>query len=89
MKKLFRLPGRFAPVCAPLTRMVFCTAILKPANIMIDGRGRVRLMDFGLSGLALELAGARDFAGTPMYMAPSSWRVPAPRFAPTFFRWAW
>ena len=43
---------------------------LKPANIMIDGRGRVRLMDFGLSGLALELAGVRDFAGTPMYMAP-------------------
>jgi len=43
---------------------------LKPANIMIDGRGQVRLMDFGLSGLALELAGARDFAGTPMYMAP-------------------
>ena len=43
---------------------------LKPANIMIDGRGQVRLMDFGLSGLALELAGARDLAGTPMYMAP-------------------
>ena len=43
---------------------------LKPANIMIDGRGRVRLMDFGLSGLALELAGEQDFAGTPMYMAP-------------------
>ena len=37
---------------------------------MIDGRGRVRLMDFGLSGLAPELAGARDFAGTPTYMAP-------------------
>jgi serine/threonine-protein kinase len=43
---------------------------LKPANIMIDGRGWVRLMDFGLSGLALELAGVKDFAGTPMYMAP-------------------
>src|SRR5271166_485901 len=43
---------------------------LKPANIMIDGRGRVRLMDFGLSGLALELAGVQDLAGTPMYMAP-------------------
>ncbi len=43
---------------------------LKPANIMIDGRGRVRLMDFGLSGLMLELAGVQDFAGTPLYMAP-------------------
>ena len=27
-------------------------------------------MDFGLSGLALEPGGVRDFAGTPMYMAP-------------------
>jgi len=43
---------------------------LKPANVMIDGRGRVRLMDFGLSGLMLELAGGQDVAGTPMYMAP-------------------
>ena len=43
---------------------------LKPANIMIDGRGRVRLMDFGLSGLAQELAGRPDLAGTPFYMAP-------------------
>ena len=43
---------------------------LKPANIMIDGLGQVRLMDFGLSGLALDLAGVRDFAGTPLYMAP-------------------
>jgi serine/threonine-protein kinase len=43
---------------------------LKPANIMIDGRGRVRITDFGLAGLADELAGCRDRAGTPAYMAP-------------------
>ncbi len=43
---------------------------LKPANIMIDGRGRVRLMDFGLSALALDLVGVQDFVGTPLYMAP-------------------
>lgn len=43
---------------------------LKPANVMIDGRGRVRIMDFGLAGLAEELRGATDRAGTLAYMAP-------------------
>ncbi|HSD26887.1 MAG TPA: serine/threonine-protein kinase, partial [Vicinamibacteria bacterium] len=43
---------------------------LKPANVMIDGRGRARVTDFGLAGLADELAGGGEFAGTPAYMAP-------------------
>lgn len=41
---------------------------LKPANIMLDGRGEVRIMDFGLAGLAHEIQDVRS--GTPVYMAP-------------------
>ena len=41
---------------------------LKPSNIMLDGRGEVLVMDFGLAGLAHEIEDVRS--GTPAYMAP-------------------
>ena len=40
---------------------------LKPANIMLDGAGRVRLMDFSLAAVG---AVSDIRAGTPAYMAP-------------------
>ena len=40
---------------------------LKPANVMIDGRGKARIADFGLAVPAEE---PRGDAGTPAYMAP-------------------
>jgi serine/threonine-protein kinase len=43
---------------------------LKPANIMIDGRGRAKITDFGLAGATDGISGGDARAGTPQYMAP-------------------
>jgi serine/threonine-protein kinase len=43
---------------------------LKPANIMIDGRGQVRITDFGLAALAQEVPLGDIRSGTPAYMSP-------------------
>jgi serine/threonine-protein kinase len=43
---------------------------LKPANVMIDGRGQVLIMDFGLAAVAETIAGGDIRSGTPAYMAP-------------------
>jgi serine/threonine protein kinase len=43
---------------------------LKPANVMVDGRGRARLTDFGVAAVAKELRDTDVVVGTPAYMAP-------------------
>src|SRR5579864_9553485 len=43
---------------------------LKPQNIMLDRRGEVMIMDFGLAAIADQLSGAEVRNGTPAYMAP-------------------
>ena len=43
---------------------------LKPQNIMINKRGEVVIMDFGLAAIASELTGAEARNGTPAYMSP-------------------
>src|SRR5271169_6793772 len=43
---------------------------LKPQNIMMNKRGEVVIMDFGLAAIADQLSGAEARNGTPAYMAP-------------------
>jgi len=50
-------------------RVIHCD--LKPANLMLDGKGHVRITDFGLAQIAApESRGFAAIAGTVGYMAP-------------------
>lgn len=43
---------------------------LKPHNVMLNKRGDVVIMDFGLAAIADQLTGAEARHGTPAYMSP-------------------
>ena len=78
LRRIGRLPGDKATeiarqLCAGLAAAHERGVLhrdLKPANVMIDGRGRVRITDFGLAGLTADLQQGSARAGTPAYMAP-------------------
>src|SRR6202011_4369169 len=78
LRRIGRLPGDKAieiarKLCAGLAAAHAKGVLhrdLKPANIMIDGRGQVLIMDFGLAAIADQGEGAEARTGTPAYMAP-------------------
>lgn len=50
---------------------------LKPGNLLVDGEGRVRVIDFGLArleGAAFAISRTGAPIGTPLYMAPEQLR---------------
>ncbi len=81
LRRIGRLPGDKATeiareLCAGLAAAHEKGVLhrdLKPANVMIDGRGQVRITDFGLAGVAGEIEGAEVRQGTPAFMAPEQW----------------
>ena len=78
LRRIGRLPGDKATeiarqICAGLAAAHDNNVLhrdLKPANIMIDGRGKARVTDFGVAVVAKELLGGEAASGTPAYMAP-------------------
>jgi serine/threonine protein kinase len=81
LSSLLRRIGRLPPDKALETARQLCAGLhavhqagilhrdFKPANVMIDGRGKARLTDFGIAGLESELKDG-SVAGTPAYMSP-------------------
>lgn len=43
---------------------------LKPQNIMMDKRGQIMIMDFGLAAISDQISGLEARHGTPAYMSP-------------------
>ncbi len=78
LRRIGRLPGDKAletahQICAGLAAAHDCGLLhrdLKPANIMLDGRGRARITDFGLALSSDDALVRSETAGTPAYMAP-------------------
>src|SRR5271166_4043808 len=78
LRRIGRLPGDKAleiarQLCAGLAaahREGVLHRDLKPANVMLDGRGRAVMTDFGLASFADQITGHDVRSGTPAYMAP-------------------
>lgn len=81
LSSLLRRVGRLPPDRAAAILRDLCAGVaavhekgalhrdLKPGNVMIDGRGRARITDFGLAVAHASRDEGRS-AGTPAYMAP-------------------
>jgi serine/threonine-protein kinase len=78
LRRIGRLPGdkalefarRFCAGLAAAHEKGVLHRDLKPGNIMIDGRGQLLIMDFGLAAVADAITGHDIRSGTPAYMSP-------------------
>lgn len=64
---------------------------LKPQNLLVDGAGRVKVIDFGVSigEGTLRITGTGHFVGTPLFAPPERWFVePGVADAPSGDVWA-
>jgi hypothetical protein len=82
LTRIGRLPGDKAlqaarQICAGLAAAHDRGVIhrdLKPQNVMMNKRGDLVIMDFGLAAIADQLSGAEVRNGTPAYMSPEQLR---------------
>jgi len=82
LASLLRRIGRLPPEKAVQIARQLCAGLaaahdlgvlhrdLKPANVMVDGKGRARVTDFGLAGFETRITAQEIRSGTPAYMAP-------------------
>ena len=68
-RALCQLVGEVASALEALHRRGLIHHDVKPSNLLVDGAGRTRLCDLGLSSLRGAAGGAR---GTPAYLAPEA-----------------
>jgi hypothetical protein len=69
-EKAVEIAGQLAAGLAAAHQVGVVHQDLKPANILIDSEGRVRITDFGVADLLSRTKDSRIIAGTPGYMAP-------------------
>lgn len=82
LSSLLRRVGRFSSERAIEITRELCVALsaihqagilhrdFKPANVIIDSAGKVRITDFGIAGLADDVTEDELRMGTPAYMSP-------------------
>lgn len=82
LSSLLRRVGRFSSERAVELARQLCVGLsaihnagilhrdFKPANVIIDSKGKARITDFGIAGLEAEIAQDNVRAGTPAYMSP-------------------
>jgi eukaryotic-like serine/threonine-protein kinase len=51
---------------------------LKPSNILLDAKGRARVMDFGIAARLADASTPQSIVGTPGYISPEAARGEAP-----------